>query len=97
MDHITDLPVSKDGYVGILRVVERLIQFPFLVPVKDLTMPTVMKKLRKHVFSFIGAPAEVQADGAFRSLKAQLMDEMGVHLAVGLPGNARGRSGANVV
>ncbi|CAD7976181.1 unnamed protein product [Amoebophrya sp. A25] len=89
IDHITDLP-DAGGFTCILRVVEELIDYIWLIPVASTSHEETWNALETRVWAEVGWPLRVKGDGFFREMKLRFA-RRGVHLAIGLKGNARGQ------
>jgi hypothetical protein len=52
VDHVSVTPHDKDGYVGLLLLIEQDTKFPQAYPVRDYNAPTVATVLFKHYCTF---------------------------------------------
>ena len=88
MDNVSVTPHDKDGYVGLLLLIEQDTKFPQAYPVRDYNAPTVATVLFKHYCTF-GAYDKVLSDpgSAFMAdVVQQLNWWLGVHPLVLLIG-----------
>ena len=80
IDLVFGLPETKDGYIGVFCIMQKITKYPFVYPIKTKSMPEMVVCLL-HYISVFGPPKQILSDQGnefCNKLVAKLLNATGV-------------------